>query len=81
MEEMAVETITSKTAVHAQVINAIKDIHKKKQRADTQSIYKYSNNMEVEEIEETLNDLCNKNILKRFTRSGCNSYRFIDNYL
>ena len=79
MEEMAVETITSKTAVHAQVINAIKDIHKKKQRADTQSIYKYINNIEVEEIEETLNDLCNTNILKKFTRSGCSSYRFIDN--
>ena len=26
MQEMAVETITSKTAVHAQVINAIKDL-------------------------------------------------------
>ena len=79
MEDVAVETITSKTAVHAQVINAIKDIHNKKQRADTQSIYKYTNNIEVEAIEETLNDLCNKNILKKFTRSGCNSYRFIDN--
>ena len=77
MEEMVVETSTSKTVVHTQVIHAIKEIHKDKQRADTQSIYKKCSNMEVEEIEETLNDLCNKNILKTFTRSGCNSYRFI----
>ena len=77
--EMAIETSTSKSVVHAQVIHAIKELHKNKQRADTQSIYKKNNNIEVEEIEETLNDLCNKNILKKFTRSGCNSYRFINN--
>ena len=32
MEEMAIETSTSKSVVHAQVIHAINELHKNKQR-------------------------------------------------
>ena len=61
------------------VMISIRELHRRKRRADTDSIITETVDMNPEKVKSLLNKLCEDRILKITNRSGLESYRFIDN--
>ena len=61
------------------VMISIRELHRRKGRADTDSIITETVDMNPEKVKSLLNKLCEDRILKITNRSGLESYRFIDN--
>ena len=58
---------------------SIRELHKRKTRADTDSIITETVDMNPEKVKSLLEKLCEDRILKITNRSGLESYRFINN--
>ena len=58
------------------IIEIIKNIHKKKQRADKRSIYLAAKELTMEEVDITLDKLCETKVLKQISNANKESYRF-----
>ncbi|XP_057292682.1 uncharacterized protein LOC130648647 [Hydractinia symbiolongicarpus] len=59
------------------VLNSVKEIHRRKKKADYDSIVTNTKDLHPEIIEQTLKDLCQQNILNKTERNGTESYLFV----
>lgn len=59
------------------VLNSVKEIHRRKKKADYDSIVTNTKDLHPEIIEQTLKDLCQQNILNKMERNGTESYLFV----
>ena len=66
----------------AQIINIIETIHMKKKGADINTILKEAKGQEInlsnEDIKDTLNKLCEENILKKVQRNGKFNFHIVN---